>query len=88
MVITCDRCARRAQIAMPRIGSRLRCTSCDAVQVFGDRQKNVPGRDTCPRRRREVHRIVRFSDRAPAPGQKVGNAHDFDDPLGDLFAIG
>ena len=35
MVIVCRRCFRRSQIPMPPIGARLRCTSCQTVQVFG-----------------------------------------------------
>ena len=53
VTITCRQCFRRAQIAMPPIGSRLRCKSCNGVQTFGTRS----------RRRREISGQVRFGAR-------------------------
>jgi hypothetical protein len=80
MVIVCRRCFRRAQIPMPPIGARLRCTTRGERQVFGER-KNTPVGSR--RRRREIGGVVKF-DR-PAPGQYVVNAHNFDDAIDDLF---
>jgi DNA-directed RNA polymerase subunit RPC12/RpoP len=77
MLIHCRRCGRRAQIERPKIGQKLRCTSCNEVQVFGTR----------PRRRREVHGIVRFSDRR-APQAKAKHVSPFDDPISDLWKAG
>ena len=68
------RCDRRAQIEMPRIGQRLRCSSCNEVQVFGTR----------PRRRREIAGITRFSDRR-APAAKAKHASLLNDDISDLF---
>jgi hypothetical protein len=57
VMITCRRCFRRAQIEMPPIGARLRCTACNEAQQFGTR----------PRRRRVIAGVTRFSDRRAPP---------------------
>jgi hypothetical protein len=71
---------------MPPIGARLRCTSCQTVQVFGQKggiKKPPPYR---PRARREIAGVVRFDTRAPAA--KVHTYEHFDDRIDDLFAAG
>jgi hypothetical protein len=77
MIVVCRRCFRRAQIEMPRIGQRLRCSSCNEVQVFGTRRAV----------RRVINGVVRFSARR-APAANDAPAHHFDDPISDLFKAG
>jgi hypothetical protein len=89
MVIVCRRCFRRAQIEMPKVGARLRCTSCQTVQVFGERagrKSSKNGRRPSTRQRREIAGVVRFDTRAPAA--KVHTYEHFDDRIDDLFAAG
>jgi DNA-directed RNA polymerase subunit RPC12/RpoP len=76
MIVVCRRCFRRAQIEMPPIGARLRCTSCNERQVFGTR----------PRQRREIGGRVSFERKAPAA--KATHVSFFDDPIDDLWAAG
>jgi hypothetical protein len=76
MIVVCRRCFRRAQIEMPPIGARLRCTSCNERQVFGTR----------PRQRREIGGRVSFERKAPAAKRQT--SADFDDRLDDLWAAG
>jgi hypothetical protein len=73
---------------MPPIGARLRCTSCQTVQVFGERQnlindQNSPRR---PRRHREIAGRVMFDTRATAANAK--HVSPFDDDISDLFKAG
>jgi hypothetical protein len=72
MFVTCAQCFRRAQIPLPPIGARLRCTGCGERQVFGTR----------PRRRREISGVTRFSARAPA---LVPDQAPLNDAIDDLF---
>ena len=76
MVIVCRRCFRRAQIATPPIGERLRCTQCGQRQLFGTER----------RRRREIAGVVRFAERR-APSL-VPDQAPFDDDVADLFKAG
>ena len=49
--VQCRHCGREGEIELPRLGRRLRCSACGAMQVYGARRPCIAANDAHRSRR-------------------------------------
>ena len=67
--VQCRDCGREGEIELPRLGRRLRCSACGAMQVYGARRSRLAANDD-HRSRRGAPSI----EKPPHPGRRDTDA--------------